>query len=491
MQEDKNLEKQHPDYVLQSSGWEKLQDCFEGGNKVQKATDDKYLVKRAKEDDARYAVRKRRAVYYNKPEQIISTFQGHIWRKQPDRESLPDALFEIVGNVDRLGKTANGFFKEVTEMAQVKGVCWVLVDYPVNPNPEIEKQSLAEEQALVVPHGLRPYFVKIDPQDLLDWGFVNNPDGSQSLYYAVIRESIEVSNEPFLKRESEVQYRVIKPDVIEIWKNQKVGDKEMAVRVGSKMNTLGEIPIIPFYGKQVRFGVGKSAIHNIVDLALELYNKHSDKDNAEFMSAYPIPFFKMCDLDGKLKMGEGVGIASGDPNGDFRLVEFQGASIEALRRTEQDILQEMFDLALKQIRQTGAQRETAEAKRLDRLDATSDIQARVIGFEESEQKCWEFAADWLKLADKREQWIKYNNDFDIRDMQADLANIFLTMTDSEKLSTETLWNVLKRGELLDPDFNPDEEWERILEDRNRRAMPGFNNQPVNGQKQGIAEGANI
>jgi len=136
----------------------------------------------------------------------------------------------------------------------------------------------------------------------------------------------------------------------------------------------------------------------------------------------------------------------------------------------------MFDLALKQIRSTGAQREVAEAKRLDRLDATSDIQSRALGFQESETKCFEYAAKWLKKDfDPQQNTVKYNLDFDLRDMKADLLGHLLNMRTTGDLSRETLWSEMKRGEVLDSSFDLEKEKELIEKDQNSLAMPGFDN----------------
>ena len=195
------------------------------------------------------------------------------------------------------------------------------------------------------------------------------------------------------------------------------------------------------------------------------------------MSAFPILFLKGFDTKNeKVITGEGYGFANERADSDVKLVEFAGTSIESLRKTEGDILREMFDLALKQIRSTGAQRETAEAKRLDRLDATSDIQSRAIGFQESETKCFEYVAKWLKKDfDPQQNAVEYSLDFDLRDMKADLLGHLLNMRTTHDLSRETLWHEMKRGELLDSSFDPEKEALQIEKDQNSLGMPGFDN----------------
>lgn len=467
--EELDLNKTHKDWDCLSPKWDVLFDCFEGGGAIENAPDDKYLIKKQNEADKKYERRKREAVYYNKCEQVISTFQGHLWRKEPLRE-IPKDLEKLFENVDRQEKSVNKFFSFVTEMAQVLGLYYVLVEYPENPQiAEINKQSKSDEQRL----GLRPYFCYIDPRNLLDWGWRMNPDGTKSLAYVVIKEETTLFNVPFLERKDQIQYRVIYPNKQEIWVYQKTSNKkEEAVKISEKPVSIGTIPLVPFYSKEVRFGVGKSAVYNIANLALELYNKHSDRNHAEVRSAFPLLFMRGFDQSkGSVTVSEDHGIISEDVQADVKYVEFTGASINSLRQSELDIVLEIFDLALKQVRNTSSQRMTAESKRMDRLDALSDLQARAIGFANSERKCWEYALMWMGQSDKAKSInISYNIDYNVDQIKADLIGKLLDMRAVKDLSQETFWDILTQGEILPRGFDPEEEKTR-LEEEEKRSLP--------------------
>ena len=128
---------------------------------------------------------------------------------------------------------------------------------------------------------------------------------------------------------------------------------------------------------------------------------------------------------------------------------------------------------MKQVRSTSNQRETAESKRMDRLDALSDLQARAVGFSNSEKECWKYAAKWLKINPKRIEDINisYNIDFDIDQIESELIGKLIDLRNLGDLSQETLWKILNRGEVLPRDFDPEDEKQRIDQESMTKVLP--------------------
>lgn len=467
-----DLEKKNADYNSQFPNWERLSDCFEGGGSIQNAADNMYLVKRTDEAQKKYNVRKKEGVYYNKCAQIIETFQGHLWRKEPERK-LPTRLEDLKNNVDGKGSSRNMFFSDITEKAQVFGIYWVLVEFPINTIlKEQENVSISDEQKM----GLNPYYVPIDPRNVLDWGIRLN-NGKQELYYVVIRENVVSFNSPFLPTEVVTQYRVLLPDRHQIWQYVKIGDKEEAVMVAEIPISLGKIPLVPFYNKKKKFGVGKSALADIAELNIELYNKHSARHYAEVMSAFPLLFLAGWDAQDPVKVSEDMGISNPDKDAKMSYVEISGQSIDKLRLAEQDILTAIYDIAMKQVRNTSYQREAAEAKKMDRLDSLSDLQRRSINFSSAEEQCYKFAGEWLQLSESELDKISvsYNLDYDTDQINAQLLATLLNMRTTKDLSRASLWDIMKEGEILPRNFDPEKEKETIMEEENETISFNTNN----------------
>lgn len=450
-----NLENTHADYNSQTPNWQKILDCYIGGGNITDADDDEYLIKKGSEDDDDYDARKRRTIYYNKCYQVVQTFQGHLWRKSPIRQ-IPDELLPLLENVDRCETRVNEFFQNVSQWSQVYGIYFVLIDYPVNDNQNLSKR---DEEML----GLRPYFSEINPSNVLDWQFDIN---TGKLNYVVIREIVESENNaPFKKAEYITQYRLLTSDKIQIYKySDNPKDKRDIVLVNEYINTLGEIPLVPFYAKKKSFFVGRSILHDIVDLNLELYNKHSDKDNSEFWTAHPNMFFKGFDRS-ELTISPAHAIFSSNEKADFSIVEFSGLSINELRKTEADILREIYDIALKQIRNPSVARQTYESKRLDRIDALSELQSRAVGYSESEKKCWQLAAKWLKIND-RDIDISYNIDYNTDSIDYQLVQQLIQMKNEKLISHKTFSKILVEGEVLPNDYNVEEDQKQIEQENN-------------------------
>lgn len=469
-----NLEKTHKNYDILSPKWNVLSDCYKGGGAIENADDDVYLVKNESEVQKKYNVRKRLAVYYNKPAQVITTFQGHLWRKEPLRE-LPEDLKQYLDNVDRNGRSANSFFSYVTKWAQVLGIFYVLVEYPENPeaNKKTKSQTKSQEKNL----GLRPYFTWVHPTNILDWDFYIDETGVRRLKYVVIREEKIVNKEPFKETEFQAQYRVIYPNKFEYWTYiENSNGQEEAIMIDEKVNTLGVIPLVPFYSEEMEYGVGKSAISDITNLSLELFNKHSQRTYAELMSAFPVLILAGWDENTDITVSEDAGIKNIDPSAKAYYLESSGGSLDSLRTAEKDIIMEMFDIAMKQVRNTSNQRETAEAKKMDRLDALSDLQARAVGFSTSEKLCWIYAYMWMGNKNINKIDINYNLDYDIDKLKADLINVLLNMRTTNDLSQDTLWDILKKGEILPDDFDPEKEKD-LIDEEIRNSLP-VNKPPI-------------
>jgi hypothetical protein len=184
------------------------------------------------------------------------------------------------------------------------------------------------------------------------------------------------------------------------------------------------------------------------------------------MSAFPFLFLKGFNQKDDLVLSEEMAIVTENVQADAKYLEFTGAAIAALRESEKDIITEIFDIAMKQVRPKGNSQQTAEAKKLDRIDSLSDIQARALNFSNSEQMCWEYAAKWLKLEYTKDEDLKvnYNLDFDLQQIKADLLRTLLDMRTIKDISRDTMWKIMKQGEILPKNFDPEEETEKIVQE---------------------------
>ncbi len=441
------LDRKHPLYLSQLAEWNRARDCYEGGSRIEGRSD--YLPKHERETAGNYRVRLSRAAYSNFCLPMIESFTGQIWRRGPVRE-LPVGLKGLAGDVDRRGTPADAFFKNVTQNAQVEGIRFVLVDYPDTS----EVRSRADENAF----GVRPYFIDLDPRRVLDWAFVPGPDGRERLAWVVIEEDVEVRAEPFVGHAKEKRYRLWRPDGWELWKHDAVekGPKKLA----EGRNSLGEIPLAVFYSDCVGAFQGRSALHGILSLCLLHFRKASDRDNSEFWAGMPTWVFKNWPEDQEVVIGAGNGIVTPGRDSEVEILEHSGTAIESMRRSETDLISAIFEISMRQVRRTSRLVESAESKAIDRHNLVSVLQERSRRSGRAEEQCWRWAARWMGLSPDDIR-VEYNQDMDPVQIADGLISGLNQMRMNGDLSRETLWDFLRKKHVLDEDFDPELERERL------------------------------
>jgi len=308
--------------------------------------------------------------------------------------------------------------------------------------------------------------VDLDPRRVLDWSFVSGNDGALQLAWAVIREDVETEAEPFRGRKTEHRYRLWRPESWELWRKDDSGKAQL---VEEGRNTLGEIPLTAFYSDYAGPFTGRSVLAGVVSLCLAHYRKWSDRDNSEFWAGMPTWVFKNWPEDSEIVIGSGNGIVTPTRDSEVQIIEHSGAAIESMRQTETDIISAIYEIAMRQVRRTTRQVESAESKRMDRANMTSVLQDRARRFASSELRCWSLAARWMGLRDP-ELSVEYNRNMDPEGMGRELLESVLDLRRLGDLSRDTLWRLLRREEILGAEFDPEEE--AALLENEQRQRPG-------------------
>jgi len=459
-----NLHTTNPDYDKQLPKYQLWEDLYSGSTLIEKNA--KYLIQHPWEPLKQYDIRKDRAVYRNFAAPIAHIFSSSIWRKAPDRESFPEVLKPFIKNVDRNNKAANEFFQEVTERAAAIGIQFVVVD---NPKGRPQTQAEAKRQ------GIRPYFVLVQPHQLIDWGF----DDDGSLSYVVIYEEVETQSEAFVGHTVEAQWKLWTKTEWKIYIEQetvkKSGEKKnVAVLKESGTHGIGEVPIAAFYFRKKTRMVGGSCLRDVDTLCMRIYRRDSELDKMLFDSAITLWFFKGFSADQltEFVMSTSNGLRSDSVEAGVECVEPPGNSFKAITESIDKDERTIREIALRMIRPDSRQVESAESKKLDKQPLDSQLSLFSKNIENGERRCWQLALKWLNRGGNEELELQYNRDFDVETISESLINALLGLRRNQDISRETLWELLKRGEILGDDFNQDEEATRLeLEQRSRGRFP--------------------
>lgn len=142
--------------------WDFNLSAYEGGSQF---INDQNLFKHSREHDDDYKERLKRAHYMNYCDGLVDFFTDFIFAETIDRNGGSNEAFysSFITDVNRKKESITEFMKEVSGDDQILGMVYVLVDSPTIP--EGIKFTKAQEQKLKI----RPYWVLIRPQEVLDW----------------------------------------------------------------------------------------------------------------------------------------------------------------------------------------------------------------------------------------------------------------------------------------------------------------------------------
>lgn len=252
--------KTHPDYDKRAKEYQFFEEAYKGGREYIEGAN---LFQHGFEDADSFTNRKMRAYYYNYCAPIVNAYNSFIYRQEIQRDYgdlESDPLFTLFkDNCDKRGTAYTDFFPALSKWASVSGLRFLLVDKP----PQV-----AETKAGEIEGKLYPYFVHIDPQNVLDWGL----DAFGNLKWIKIRES-EADGDTFDAEGKDIEkYRIWYTDRWELWEIRKEGDEKKAIKTDEGEHPVGEVPVIPVVHISEEPMCGFSLLNDIAYVNRSLYN---------------------------------------------------------------------------------------------------------------------------------------------------------------------------------------------------------------------------
>lgn len=206
--------------------------------------------------------------YYNFCAPIIDIYGDHLFKQavNEDWKEIADTI-KIVGNdIDRQGSSIQEFRKSVSDMAQLYGHCFVMVD-----SPNISRTGEVVTRLDQIEKRAFPYLSLYAPQKLINWAL----DEFGFPYWILMEESYDGNEDPFTysqKNTQECQYRLWTRDAWFLF-----NEKYEAIDDGH--HGLGEVPITCVYdkkSKKQKSFLGISQIGDIAFINRDIYNASSE-----------------------------------------------------------------------------------------------------------------------------------------------------------------------------------------------------------------------
>lgn len=428
-----------------------------GGTAAMRAAGKTYLPRWPNEEEAFYQNRLAVATLFPAFSRTVEVLSGKPFSRPVtwDEKVVPARIREMFTDVDLQGTNLHSFLGDICEEAMAYGLCGILVEHP----PADKQLSRAEERQ----RGLRPYFVKVSANSLLDYDSerVNGQETFTMLRFVEMVSERDPENE-FVVKDIE-QVRVLNPGRWRVYRekrNETSGALEWQLH-DAGTTSLNKITFVPVYGDKRGFMNGRPPLAELAWLNVEHWQSRSDQQTILHVARVPVLFGKKLG-DGPISVGAASAIMSDEDEADLRYVEHSGKAIEAGRTDILDLEEKM--------RQVGAEllvikpgHRTVVQTLTDKEAATSALQRMVCDLTDAARQALQYLAEWTGEAEGGH--ITIFSDFGATTLAEASADFLVGMYKTRALSDETLFNEIQRRGLINSELRWADEQVRI------RAMP--------------------
>jgi hypothetical protein len=369
-------------------------------------------------------------------------------------------------NVDGSGSDLDEYARRMLTCSLTYGHCHTLVDFPA----PTEARSLAEEREL----NRRPYWIEIDPTNIYGWRLdreVNYGD----LVQVRIKEKAVVPDGEFGEKVYD-QIRVIEPGRYRVFR-QVEASKAMSggfpypnafdatdttsdyELVESGQFSLGEIPLVTTYADKVDTLTSKPPLLDIAYLNLAHFQRQADLIHSLHIASQPILVMEGWDdqtKDTAVSVNYAMATA---PGNKIYYVEPAASAFEAQSAEIKELQMQMATLGISTLSQQKFVAESADARRLDRIDTNSMLSSVSMDLEQSLQRCFNIAATYVGIEPPE---VQLSRDFNIERLIGQDIAALTSLFDQGVLGRDEFRQILVQGEIL-PTATEGEEIEEVIE----------------------------
>lgn len=454
-------------------GWE-IMKAVTRGTEYLRENSEAFLPLEPREDYRAYMSRVNRAVFSPYTQRLIRAAAGLILRKPIALEGDPYWREIFAKDVDGCGSDLDEYARRLLLCSLTYGQAHTLVDFPAPSNA----RSLAEERA----QGRRPYWVEIDPYNIYGWR-LDRDAAYGTLTQVRIYEKAVVPEGRFGEKTYE-QIRVIEPGRYEVFRQRQAmkplgpgfaepniqnGDYEL---IDSGTYSLGAIPLVTTYSNKVDTMVSRPPLIDVAYLNLAHFQRQADLIHSLHIASQPMLVLEGWDDQTKdMAISVNYAIAT-QPGNKVYYVEPASSAFEAQSNEIKELQQQMSTLGISTLSQQKFVAESADARRLDRVDTNSMLAAVSLDLEQTLQKAFDYAAAYLGLEPPE---VSISRDFDINRLIGQDVTAITALFDKGVISLGEVRAILAQGEIL-PSLEvgdlPEEEPDEIEDEMENEESPG-------------------
>lgn len=412
--------REHPDYQKLKEEYQFFEESYKGGIDYINADN---LFQHSFEDKEGFDKRKIRAYYYNYCAPIVNAYNSFIYRQEIMRDYgalEKDALFkQFLDNCDKRGTAYKDFFPALSKWASTSGLRFLLVDKP----PEV-----GETQRDEIEQSLYPYFVHIDPQNVLDWGL----DEFGNLKWIKLCEC-EADGDTFDEGKDEVdKYRIWYKDRWELWEIRKEegGDKK-AMLVEEGQHPVGEVPVIPVVHISEDPMRGFSLLNDIAYVNRALFNWCSLLDEILYRQTFSQLVMPIDENNppSELTLGTEKGLTynMNAPNPP-EFISPDASQATVIMTQIQNGVEEIYRLATLRGAIGVEEQSSGVARSYDFMITNNTLSDKAHNMQSVEMRAMRMWAKWQGITDDPGVSIQYPVEFEISSLAEEIENIIRVQT---------------------------------------------------------------
>lgn len=426
-------------------------ECLSHGTEAMRQAAQAYLPRWPLEDADSYTFRLNTSFLFNAFEQTVDSLAGRPFCEPLKlNDDIPPRIRDLLEDADTENRNLHTFAQDVFHAGISYGHAFILVDFP--------SMNGANTQADLQAAGARPYMSLVHPQQVLHWE-AEKIDGVMTLTEVRLWEIVEDQAGLYGALPIE-QVRVLRRDRFEVWRPVAVDSeqKDKTWRITEEgENSLGFIPLVPFYAKRTGFFRSQSPLLNLAYLNVEHWQSGSDQRS--ILHTARVPLLMVTTDDETFSIASGASRAIRLPVGaDAKWIETTGAAIGAGRQDLLDIEERMRLLGAELIIVNASQQSATQAQLLDNK-SESKLGAMAQNLEDALNIALFYFARWL--GQDAGGTVEVYQDFGVDAATAADEMTLMKSALAGKLSDQTLFDELKRRGTISGERTWEEEQERL------------------------------
>ena len=434
-------------------GWEIMKAVSEGTDYL-RTNSEAFLPLEPREDFDAYLARVNRAVFSPFTQRLIRAAAGLVLRKPITLTGDPYWTEMFKADVDGCKSDLDEYARRILMCSLTYGQSHILVDYPA-PSGAV---SLAEERQ----QNRRPYWIEVDPTNLYGWR-LDRESNYGNLIQVRIGGKAVLPDGQFGEKVFD-QVRVIEPgsyrvfrkkeqieEMYDVADNSVTGNFEMGSadkdykQVESGSFSLGEIPLVTIYAGKTDNLVSKPPLLDIAYLNLAHFQRQADLIHSLHVASQPLLVMEGYDDQTKdLAISVNYAMAT-KPGNKIYYVEPASSAFDAQSAEIKELQMQMATLGISTLSQQKFVAESADARRLDRVDTNSMLAMVSMELEQKLQKAFNLSAEYVGIEPPE---VKISRDFDIERLIGQDITALTSLFDQQVIDREEFRDILVQGEVL-------------------------------------------